>query len=244
MRRFAGVRYAHRGLYANPSIPENSRKAFRLAVKNGYGAELDVHLLSDGTLAVIHDSVLKRMTGKEGVIEDCTKEDLSSLHLSGTQETVPTFQDVLEIFHGQMPLIIELKTYNGNAAAITQAVCKVLDDYTGLYCLESFDPQVLVWLRKNRPDIIRGQLSMDFIKERGDLSLPQAMIMTHLLHVFIIRPDFIAYRFKDRKKLGNRFCLRVLGIQGVSWTLRNSREVTTTEKEGLWPIFETKRRGI
>ena len=243
MSRLSGVRYAHRGLYANPSIPENSRKAFRLAVKNGYGAELDVHLLSDGTLAVIHDSLLKRMTGKEGVIEDCTQEDLSSLYLAGTQETVPTFQDVLEIFHGKMPLIIELKTYNGNAAAITQAVCKVLDDYTGLYCLESFDPQVLVWLRQNRLDIIRGQLSMDFIKERGDLTLPQAVIMTHLLHVFIIRPDFIAYRFKDRKKLGNRFCLRILGIQGVSWTLRNSREVAIAEKEGLWPIFETKKRG-
>ena len=120
-------------------------------------------------------------------------------------------------------------------------MCKVLDDYAGLYCLESFDPQVLVWLRKNRPDIIRGQLYMDFIKERGDLTLPQAIIMTHLLHVFIVRPDFIAYRFKDRKKLGNRFCLRVLGIQGVSWTLRKPGEVTIAEREGLWPIFENKK---
>ena len=241
MRLLSGVRYAHRGLYNNPSIPENSRMAFRRAVQKGFGAELDVHLLSDGTLAVMHDSLLMRMTGKEGVIEDCTYEDLSSLYLSGTTETVPTFQDVLQIFQGKMPLIIELKTYNSNAAALTQAVCKVLDDYAGLYCLESFDPQVLVWLRKNRPDIIRGQLSMDFIKERGDLTLPQAIIMTHLLHVFIVRPDFIAYRFKDRKKLGNRFCLRVLGIQGVSWTLRKPGEVTIAEREGLWPIFENKK---
>ena len=240
MSRLSGVRYAHRGLYANPSIPENSRKAFRRAAENGFGAELDVHLLSDGTLAVIHDSLLKRMTGKEGVIEDCTQEDLSSLYLAGTKETVPTFQDVLDIFHEKMPLIIELKTYNGNAAALTQAVCKVLDDYTGLYCLESFDPQVLVWLRQNRPDIIRGQLSMDFIKERGELTLPQAVIMTHLLHVFIVRPDFIAYRFKDRKKLGNQFCLRILRIQGVSWTLKKPGEVKQAEKEGLWPIFEKK----
>ena len=84
--------------------------AFRRAVQKGFGAELDVHLLSDGTLAVMHDSLLKRMTGKEGVIEDCTYEDLSSLYLSGTTETVPTFQDVLQIFQGKMPLIIELKT--------------------------------------------------------------------------------------------------------------------------------------
>ena len=161
MRLLSGVHYAHRGLYVNPSIPGNSRKAFRRAVQSGFGAELGVHLLSDGTLAVIHDSLLKRMTGKEGVIEDCTQKDLPSLYLSGTQETVPTFREVLQIFNGIMPLIIELKTYNGNTAALTQAVCKVLDDYAGLYCPESFDPQVLVW-----PDIIRGQLSMDFIKER------------------------------------------------------------------------------
>lgn len=35
--------------------------AFRRAIRHGYGAELDVHLLRDGTLAVFHDSDLKRM---------------------------------------------------------------------------------------------------------------------------------------------------------------------------------------
>ena len=38
--------YAHRGLHGE-GVPENSLKAFRRAAAEGYGAELDVHLLAD-----------------------------------------------------------------------------------------------------------------------------------------------------------------------------------------------------
>ena len=42
-------RYAHRGLHCSAdSVPENSLAAFRRAIRHGYGAELDVHLLRDG----------------------------------------------------------------------------------------------------------------------------------------------------------------------------------------------------
>ena len=52
-------RYAHRGYHDKPHIPENSMAAFHRAIENGFGAELDVHLLKDGHLAVIHDASLK-----------------------------------------------------------------------------------------------------------------------------------------------------------------------------------------
>ena len=56
-------RYAHRGFHEKPDIPENSMAAFRRALQNYYGVELDVHLMADGNLAVIHDSSLKRTAG-------------------------------------------------------------------------------------------------------------------------------------------------------------------------------------
>ena len=56
-------RYAHRGLHAKPTIPENSMAAFARAVEAGYGIELDLHLTRDGKLAVIHDASLKRTCG-------------------------------------------------------------------------------------------------------------------------------------------------------------------------------------
>ena len=106
--------YAHRGLH-DEGRPENSMAAYKAALDRGYGIEFDVHLLKDGTLAVMHDSDLKRTTGQEGFMEDLTAEDLCKYHLGGTDQIIPTFQEVLDLFDGQAPLIIELKTRNGNA---------------------------------------------------------------------------------------------------------------------------------
>lgn len=75
--KLADVRYAHRGLHdMSQNIPENSLTAFRKAVENGFGAELDVHLMADGHLAVVHDSDLSRVCGKQAVIENLRLEDL------------------------------------------------------------------------------------------------------------------------------------------------------------------------
>ena len=137
-----GWLYAHRGYHMEPDAPENSAAAFRLAAERGFGAELDVHLLSDGNLAVLHDSSLKRMTGEALTIEDLTVQDLKDHFLGKSRETIPALEQVLEIFQGKAPLIIELKTHKGNHAALCQAVCRALEGYEGVYCIESFDPKV------------------------------------------------------------------------------------------------------
>ena len=123
METLRGWFYAHRGLHDDEK-PENSLAAYKAALDKGYGIEFDVHLLKDGSLAVMHDSDLKRITGREGFMEDLTAQDLENYHLCGTDQTIPTFQQVLDLFDGQAPLIIELKTRNGNADALTEAVCR------------------------------------------------------------------------------------------------------------------------
>ena len=90
LKALRGWRYAHRGLHAE-GRPENSMAAFRAALEGGYGIELDIHLLSDGELAVIHDSDLKRITGQEGNVEDLTAAQLKDYHLADTQETILCF---------------------------------------------------------------------------------------------------------------------------------------------------------
>ena len=233
-----GWLYAHRGYHMEPDAPENSAAAFRLAAERGFGAELDVHLLSDGNLAVLHDSSLKRMTGEALTIEDLTVQDLKDHFLGKSRETIPALEQVLEIFQGKAPLIIELKTHKGNHAALCQAVCRALEGYEGVYCIESFDPKVLRWLRKNRPEIIRGQLSTNFFREDADLSFPLAFLGTCMLENFLTRPDFIAYRFKYRKQPSNWICLKLWRLSGASWTIRSADELRAAQKEGLWPIFE------
>ena len=230
-------KYAHRGLH-DAQKPENSMAAFRAALEKGYGVELDIHLLKDGNLAVFHDSKLVRITGQTGVIEDLATEDLKNYHLRGTDQTIPEFREVLELFAGKAPIIVELKSYNNNYAALCEAACKMLDGYDGLYCMESFDPRAVRWLRKNRPDIVRGQLSENWIGQ--DLPYPAILkfAMTYHIGNVYTRPDFIAYKFEHRKTFGVGICRKLMGLTGVSWTIKTREQYDTAVAEGWIPIFE------
>ena len=88
--------YAHRGLHGE-NKPENSMAAFRAALDHGFGIELDIHLMKDGNLAVIHDSSLKRTAGADVKIEDLTVEDLANYRLQSTDEKIPLFSEVLRV---------------------------------------------------------------------------------------------------------------------------------------------------
>ena len=237
LEKLRGWKYAHRGLHGN-GVPENSMQAFRLAVEHGYGAELDVHLLSDGTLAVIHDSKLLRTTGAEGRVEDLTAEDLSSYHLEGTSETIPLFSDVLALFEGKAPLIIELKVEK-NCDALCEAVAKMLDGYKGDYCVESFHPQVLNWFKKHRPDTVRGQLTENYFHSKDNGMNPALkFILTHQLLNFITSPDFVAYNCRDLDEISNTIARKLWKIQGVTWTLRTQEQYDEAVNSGWLPIFE------
>lgn len=238
LQALQGWAYAHRGLHGN-GVPENSMKAFRLALEKGYGIELDVHLMADGELAVIHDPSLKRTAGVDVMIEDLTKADLDRYYLEGTDEKIPLFSDVLSLFAGKAPLIVELKAERNNHAALSEAVCKMMDSYQGPYCLESFDPRCIHWLRKNRPDEIRGQLTENFVANpRSKLPAVLKFVLTTQLLNFRTVPDFIAYKCADRKRLGNFVCRRIWGAQGVTWTIKSKEEFDAAVKDGWLPIFE------
>lgn len=239
--KFENHRYAHRGLHdLEAGRPENSLAAFRAAAERGYGAELDVHLMRDGNLAVVHDSSLVRVCGADVLIEDLCAEDLPNYRLYDTDETVPLFEDVLKIFERKTPLIIELKTANGNASELTDAVMNALRAWGGDYCVESFDPMVLARLKSRYPQVFRGQLSSDFIRFKGDSSVPftSRAAITYLLTTFLTKPDFIAYNERDRDNLSLRLMKWLYGVHEVSWTVRDEELLHRLEGEGVPAIFE------
>ena len=107
---FYGRHYAHRGLFDNDSVaPENSLAAFKKAVDAGYGIELDVQLSKDEKLVVFHDATLKRMCGIDGKVWDYTLEELQQMKLLNSNETIPTFEQFLEVVDGKVPFILEYK---------------------------------------------------------------------------------------------------------------------------------------
>ncbi|MCI2057647.1 MAG: glycerophosphodiester phosphodiesterase [Oscillibacter sp.] len=233
-----GVRFAHRGLHEKPRIPENSLSAFRRAARRHLGAELDVHLTQDGRLAVIHDSALARTCGAMGSVEDCTAGELASLRLEGTEQRIPFLEEVLPIFEGGPPLIVEVKTARGNWRELTRRTAACLDCFDVRYCVESFDPRVLVWLRFRRPEILRGQLSQNFLRRPSGCGSAADWALTNLLPNFLTRPDFIAYRFEDRRSPSRTLCCRRWGVRAFYWTIRSPADLSLAEAEGAAGIFE------
>ncbi len=113
-----------------------------------------------------------------------------------------------------------------------------MESYNGLYCVESFDPRCVFWLKKHRPHIMRGQLTEDFFKTGGKYPWLLKFAMKHNLCNFLSQPDFVAYRFEHRKNLSNFIVRKLWGVQGVAWTLRSKKDFDTAVQEGWIPIFE------
>lgn len=238
LHKLHGWKYGHRGLHGD-GRPENSMAAFRAALEHGYGIELDVHLLADGNLAIMHDSLLKRTTGADGRIEELTTEQLEPFRLEGTDERIPLFSQVLELFNGKAPLIVELKPLGGNYQTLCEKAVAMLDGYEGVYCLESFDPRCLLWLKKHRPDLIRGQLTENyFLSKTSTLPWILKFLLTHQMGNFLTMPDFVAYRCSDRYAFSNTVARKLWKLHGVTWTLKDKDDYDRAVQEGWIPIFE------
>ncbi|MBX9974554.1 glycerophosphodiester phosphodiesterase family protein [Cytobacillus firmus] len=105
---------AHRG--ATAYAPENTIAGFDLAVdmKADY-IEIDVQRSKDGELVVIHDTSVDRTTDGTGKVGDLTFDYLRSLDAGswkGEQfagEPIPTFEEILDRYHGKVGILIELK---------------------------------------------------------------------------------------------------------------------------------------
>lgn len=232
-----GWLYAHRGLHdGNQCIPENSLQAFRLAVENGYGMELDVQLTADGQLVVFHDKTLKRVCGVDLALHTLTYDQLKLYPLpDGT--IIPLFSQVLDLVNGQAPLIVEVK-YHGNVTANAEAAHKALQNYRGAYCVESFHPLAMYYFRKHAPDILRGQLASGGKYKKGESSLIAHLAMKHLLVNCISRPHFIAYSVPDDHPPAMWLMKNLFKPLLAAWTIRDQHTLDACKGTYDYPIFE------
>ena len=226
-KAFDGKYIAHRGLHGGETV-ENTLDAFKKAVEKGYGVELDIQLSSDKIPVVAHDYDLKRVFGIEKKVSSFTASELNSIG-------VPTLSEVLSVLDGKVPLVAEIKGEDFSTEVCVKAA-EILDNYNGLYCVESFNPAHLLWFRKNRKTVIRGQLSTAFGKKRdGKINIVHSLLR-HLLFNFISRPHFIAYEHKFFGASA-RLC-KLFGAHMVCWTPKSKDDELKASKYYSTFIFE------
>jgi len=218
---FIGRNFAHRGLHSEDrSVPENSLEAFRLAGRAGYGVELDVQLTKDGQVVVFHDDTLDRVCGVHARLEDKSYNELKLLTLCGTNQRIPLLTEVLEIYNGRGPLLVELKSGSRNRE-LCEKTYAILSDYPGEVCIESFNPLIVRWFRRHAKDLLRGQLATSRCDYGDAVSKRDAFLLSRCFFNFLARPQFIAYRIGHRP-LSVRFA-EALGAMRFGWTAHNER---------------------
>lgn len=144
---------AHRGIFDNKIVFENTMLAYKNAIKYGYPIEMDVRMLKDGTIVCFHDETLDRLQHIDSNVENMTYEELSFI----SKYEIPLFEDVLKVINGSVPLLIELKSLTRKKMLETK-VAELLDNYDGLFAIQSFNISTLKWFYKNRPKYITGYL--------------------------------------------------------------------------------------
>lgn len=202
---------AHRGIH-NEAIPENSMKAFSLALKKNIPIEFDVHILKDKNIVVFHDDNLKRMTNKDKFIKECTYEEIKDLKLKNTDEKIPLLKDVLKLVDGKVLLDIELKM-DVTDHSLEDGLIEILKDYNGEVILKSFDYRKVKYLKKHTNYKI-GLL----IKRMSGF---KDFVIRNINFNIIIKPDFLACN----KNMLDCKSVKTFKKDIYIWTIKNKDEL-------------------
>ncbi|HEX2257469.1 MAG TPA: glycerophosphodiester phosphodiesterase family protein [Afifellaceae bacterium] len=207
---------AHRGLHdLARGRPENSLAAFEAAVEGRYAIECDLHPAGDGVPVVFHDDDLYRLTGEEGGVRDRAAVELGKLRLAGTQEWVPTLEQLLAAVEGRVPLLIELKHMAGRDQGFAAAVVEALRRYDGPVALMSFDAALVADVKAAAPELPRGLTAGGDWRKGGE----------QFRAIRTLEADFISYSIDDLPTWAPVVANRILGIPLICWTVRNPAQL-------------------
>jgi glycerophosphoryl diester phosphodiesterase len=97
---------SHRGEHL--AHVENTLPAFQAAIDAGADFfELDVRTTADGKLVLMHDRTVDRTTNGKGLVRELTFDQIRALKAGS--ETVPTFEEALNLAHGKIGVYVDSK---------------------------------------------------------------------------------------------------------------------------------------
>lgn len=234
---------AHRALHdrARGRI-ENSPSAIRAAVAAGYGIEIDLQLSADGVAMVFHDETLERLTDQTGWVKDRTADQLRDIRLTGGEDSIPTFAEVLAMIGGRVPLLVELKdqtlTMADTDGRLEAAAARDVAGYAGPLAFMSFNPHSVARMAGLCPTVPRGLTTSAYDPE--DWAPLDAAICARLREI----PDyersqssFISHEAADlgRDRVA---ALKAGGADVLCWTIRSAEAEAAARKVAANVTFE------
>jgi glycerophosphoryl diester phosphodiesterase len=226
---------AHRGLHdAGSGIPENSERAFRLAIEKSIPIEIDVRHTSDKEAIVFHDDSYVRMTGEDYLVKDLSLSDIRNFKLQNTEYRIPTLKEFLGLVSGQVPILIEIKNL-GDVGVLESDILNILREYDGEFAIQSFNPFVIKWFKDNAPNVFRGQITGTLKKEI--LPIHKKIIWKIMALNIVTRPHFAAVEIDRLPALSSQFW-RLCGVRQLAWTVRTRKDEQHARKYAKNIIFE------
>lgn len=166
----------HRGFHV--TAQENTMAAFRAAAEAGAKmVELDVRLSSDGIPVVIHDADIKRISGREGFVNQLTAKELEIAN-------VPKLAEVLAL-----PIFVNIEIKSDRAASdgLEAAVARVVmgSKAEAKVIFSSFNPLCLRRLSMALPNVPRALLVS------GEPTAKNKFYLRRALLAFLARPHML-----------------------------------------------------
>jgi glycerophosphoryl diester phosphodiesterase len=235
---------AHRGLHdISRGVIENTASAFEAAIAGGYGIECDVQLSSDGVPYIFHDDDLDRLVGRSGRSDAIAMADIAALPLLGslTGDRPQRFTEFLTQVDGRTLLQIELKRQSTAAGTdkLARAVAAALSRYRGSNVVESFDPNLLIAMRKAGYEGKLGIITYSWRIPDWDADIPanQKFALRHLLHWPRTQFDFISCHDVALDLPAVRL-FRALGVPVCTWTIKSQAQAQEALTRADQIVFE------
>jgi len=135
-------------------------------------------------------------------------------------------------------VLVEIKA-GSDYKQTARETAAVLDGYKGVYAVQAFHPLVISWFKKNRPWVLRGQLTTDYWCDHISCTVFQKIFRTDLWCNCVTKPDFISFRHTMTRFLLFRIFRQLCHPVLFGWTIRSKEELAKAEEVFDGIIFDS-----
>lgn len=230
---------AHRGLHSEQNgIVENTIAAATAAIAKNYAIECDIQLTKDGEAVVFHDPTLDRLMQAQGRVDGFSVSELARLSYKSGDKIV-SLMEFLNHVDGRAPVVVDIKSHYDGDMRIAGRAMATAANYSGPVCLKSFDPEVLIYLRREGASCPVGLIARAGDDEEwAHLRPERRKQITELRDYLLLQSDFLSWNHGDLPHAVPILCRGGLGLPVMTWAVRSEADGERAKLYADQIIFE------